>query len=210
MACVESSVQLAESMLRGYAAGAFAMAGAVDGGDGIHWFDPDPRAVLGRDGLYVSRSLRRTLDSGRFSTTIDRDTEGVIRACGESAEGREDTWLSPAFMAGVLVLVEQGWVHSAEAWRDGILVGGVYGVHMNGVFFAESMFSRPPAGRDASKVALVHLVEHCHGRGIELIDCQFLTEHLASLGFVEIAQSQWRTRLHAALMRPTVWMGHER
>ena len=206
MALVESPAQLAQAMLRGYAAGAFAM----DDGDGVHWYDPDPRAVLGLAGLHVSRSLRRTLDAGRFSVTMDRDTAGVIEACAASAQGREDTWLSPAFMAAVMVLVEQGWVHSVEVWREGALVGGVYGVHMNGVFFAESMFSRPPAGRDASKVALVHLVEHCQGRSIELIDCQFLTDHLASLGFVEIAQSQWRTRLHAALMCSTVWMGHER
>ncbi len=206
MVCVESPAQLAQAMLRGYAAGAFAM----DDGDGVHWYDPDPRAVLGPRGLHVSRSLRRTLDAGHFSITMDRDTAAVIRACAAPAQGREDTWLSPAFMAAVMVLIEQGWVHSVEVWREEVLVGGVYGVHMNGVFFAESMFSRPPVGRDASKVALVHLVEHCQGRGIELIDCQFLTDHLVSLGFVEISRSRWRTQLHAAMMTPTVWMGDER
>jgi len=192
---------LAEAMLHGYAVGAFAM-GDADGT--IEWYDPDPRAILGPDGLHVSRSLRRSLD-GRFVVTMDGAPEDVVRACAMRAPGREETWISEPFLEAVLVLLERGWVHTVEARRDGALVGGVYGVQMNGVFFAESMFSRLPAGTDASKVCLAHLWQHLDDRGIGLLDCQFLTPHLESLGFVEVPRSMWRRRLHDALMTHVSW-----
>ena len=110
-----------------------------------------------------------------------------------------------SFMAAVERLIADGWVHSVEAWRDGALVGGVYGIHMNGVFFAESMFSQPPAGTDASKVCLVHLERHLRARGIGLLDCQFLTPHLERMGFIEVPRSVWRGRLHDALLTPVAW-----
>ncbi|MCH2138385.1 MAG: leucyl/phenylalanyl-tRNA--protein transferase [Phycisphaerales bacterium] len=192
---------LAEAMLRGYAAGAFAM-GHPDGT--IEWFDPDPRAILGPQGVHVSRSLQRVVD-GRFDIRLDTDPTAVMVACSERAQGREDTWLTPVFMAAVERLIADGWVHSVEAWRDGALVGGVYGIHMNGVFFAESMFSQPPAGTDASKVCLVHLERHLRARGIGLLDCQFLTPHLERMGFIEVPRSVWRGRLHDALLTPVAW-----
>ena len=192
---------LAEAMLRGYAVGAFAM-GEEDGT--VAWYDPDPRAILGPDGLHVSRSLRRSLD-GRFSVMMDGASDDVIRACAVSAPGREETWISEPFLEAVLVLLEQGWVHTVEARLDGELVGGVYGVHMNGVFFAESMFSRPPQGTDASKVCLAHLWQHLEARGIGLLDCQFLTPHLARLGFIEVPHAMWRRRLHDALLTQVSW-----
>jgi leucyl/phenylalanyl-tRNA--protein transferase len=188
-------------MLRGYAVGAFAM-GDDDGT--IEWYDPDPRAILGPDGLHVSRSLRRSLD-GRFVVTLDGAPEDVVRACAMPAPGREETWISEPFLEAVLVLLERGWVHTVEARLDGALVGGVYGVQMHGVFFAESMFSRLPAGTDASKVCLAHLWQHLDDRGIGLLDCQFLTPHLASLGFVEVPRAMWRRRLHDALMTHVSW-----
>jgi leucyl/phenylalanyl-tRNA--protein transferase len=198
---MESAVELAQAMLHGYAQGVFAM----DEGEGIHWYDPDPRAVLGPNGLHISRSLRRSLNSGRFSVSIDQCTEAVIRACAMPTKGREETWISPAFLEAVLLLVDAGWVHSVSVHRAGELVGGVYGIHINGVFFAESMFSRPSQGTDASKVALVHLVEHCHHRGITLIDCQFLSDHLASLGFVEVTRANWHTALQQAIGQRADW-----
>ncbi|MCH2135747.1 MAG: leucyl/phenylalanyl-tRNA--protein transferase [Phycisphaerales bacterium] len=192
---------LAEAMLRGYAQGIFAM----DGPEGLGWYDPDPRAILGPEGLHVSRSLRQRVDSGRFELGMDGDPLAVIGLCARAGAPPEDTWITPLFHEALQILLGDGWVHSIEVHRDGALVGGLYGIHMNGVFFAESMVSLPPAGRDASKVALVKLVEHCHARGIDLIDCQFLSEHLASLGFIEVPRRQWRRRLHEALMTRASW-----
>ena len=199
-------------MLMGYQAGIFAMAAHPQAtADGtvtrtkVDWYDPDPRAILGPAGLHVSRSLQRVLRRGTFDVRMDGDVQAVVRACAASVPGREDTWISPVFEQAVLALTAQGHVHSVEAWRNGALVGGVYGIHLNGVFFAESMFSRPPEGRDSSKVCLVHLAEHLQARGINLFDCQFLTHHLAGLGFVEVARRSWRRQLKAALMHPKTW-----
>jgi leucyl/phenylalanyl-tRNA--protein transferase len=110
------------------------------------------------------------------------------------------------FEDALALLAKQGHVHTVEAWRAGELVGGLYGIHLNGVFFAESMFSRPPDGRDASKVCLVHLAAHLKARGINLLDCQFLSDHLEGLGFVEVSRRAWRRQLKAALMQQVTWM----
>ncbi len=173
---------LAAAMLQGYSEGLFAMA---DENGCIGWYDPDPRAILGPSGVHVSRSLRRAL-RGRFDVRFNYDPEAVIRACAEPGPGREDTWLSDTMIDALLVLLEAGWVHSVEAWRADELVGGVYGIAMGRVFFAESMFSRPPAGRDASKVCLVHLWQALQAAGINVLDAQYLTPHLVRMGFVEV------------------------
>jgi leucyl/phenylalanyl-tRNA--protein transferase len=157
------------------------------------WWSPDPRAVLPLGAMHQSRSLRRTRRSGRFGCTADRACAEVIDACGERVEG---TWITPEMRQAYVHLHEIGWVHSVEVWAGPRLVGGVYGVAIGGFFAAESMFHRE---RDASKVALAELVERLAGRGFTLLDVQFKTEHLASLGVVEIPRASYLAKLRAAL-----------
>jgi leucyl/phenylalanyl-tRNA--protein transferase len=159
----------------------------------VLWWSPDPRAVLPLGAMHQSRSLQRTRRRGRFTATADRACTEVIDACGERAEG---TWITPEMREAYVRLHELGWVHSVEVWADSRLVGGVYGVAVGGFFAAESMFHRE---RDASKVALAELVEHLAGRGFTLLDVQFKTEHLASLGVVEIARTTYLAKLRDAL-----------
>lgn len=160
----------------------------------IVWLHPDPRAVIPLDGFHVSRSLERSLRRVPFEVTVDRDFKGVMRACGERAE----TWITDDFLRVYADLHAEGGAHSLEVWLDGALVGGVYGVHLGGAFFAESMFHRVT---DASKVALLHLVKRMREKGFELLETQFLTPHLASLGAVEIRRTEYLRRLRSALLR---------
>jgi leucyl/phenylalanyl-tRNA--protein transferase len=163
--------------------------------DPVCWWSPDPRAIVPLDGFHVPRRLRRTIDSGRFTLTINRDFAGVIRGC---AEGRTDgTWITPEMIAAYETLHHMGHAHSVETWVDDALAGGIYGVALGGFFAGESMFTRR---RDASKVALAFLVEHLRRRGFLLVDIQFLTEHTARFGAVEIPRSDYLARLRHALM----------
>jgi leucyl/phenylalanyl-tRNA---protein transferase len=148
----------------------------------IHWYAPDPRAILEHEDLYISRSLRATLRKGIYEVRMDTAFEAVMRLCG----AREETWINEAFIATYTYLYYAGLAHSVEAWKDGVLVGGLYGVSLRGAFMGESMFSR---ATDASKVCLVALVEHLKKRGYVLHDTQFLTPHLESLGVTEIVNS---------------------
>lgn len=172
-----------------YRAGAFPMA---DGYGRVEFYRSDPRAVLELDALRVSKSLARVVRKGVYEIRVDHDFEAVVRACAD----REDTWISPEIIRAFIRFHESGHAHSVEAYRDGELAGGLYGVALGGAFMGESMFSRM---RDASKVCLVHLVERLKERGFVLLDCQIQNDHLASLGAVEIPDKEYARRLRDAL-----------
>ncbi len=203
-----------DGLLGAYAQGLFPM--GEPGGD-IHWFDPDPRGVipLGPGGLRVSRSLRQRVRSGVFEVTSDEAFGRVIRACAAPRPGRDggETWIDEPIVAVYGALHARGHAHSVEAWTrrcDGsrALVGGLYGVHLGGLFAGESMFSRPElGGTDASKVCLVHLVAHLRARGFTLLDTQFQNDHLARLGCVEIPRDDYLSQLESAISINPPWDG---
>jgi leucyl/phenylalanyl-tRNA--protein transferase len=170
--------------------------------DPMPWFSPDPRAIIELDRFHVPRRLARTCRSGRFEVTLDRDFAGVIRGCA-TADGRTGrTWLTPRMIRAYSRMFRLGHVHSVEAWHEGQLAGGLYGVAIGGLFAAESMFRRM---RDASKVALVHLLEHLKARGYQLLDIQQLTSATAQFGVIEIPRSEYLARLAKALQRPATF-----
>ena len=179
-------------LLKAYCSGYFPMADAGSGE--IQWYSPDPRAIFDLKKFHIPRSLSLTLKKKRFDTFFDRDYEAVMRHCAE----REETWISEGIVQSYLELYRLGFAHSVECWREEILVGGLYGVSIAGAFFGESMFS---IERDASKVALVCLVDRLKERGFELLDTQFLTPHLARLGAEEIPRKQYLARLEIALKK---------
>ncbi|PKQ13938.1 MAG: leucyl/phenylalanyl-tRNA--protein transferase [Alphaproteobacteria bacterium HGW-Alphaproteobacteria-1] len=180
-----------DMLLRAYAAGVFPMAEHRDDPE-VFWVDPKRRGVLPLDGFHVSRSLARRMRRGGYRVTLDADFTGVLDACAE----RADTWISAPIRAAYLELHALGNAHSLEVWADDALAGGVYGVTLGRAFFGESMFSRR---RDASKLALAHLVDHLRRCGFVLFDTQFLTDHLASLGAIEISRAAYHARLAEAL-----------
>jgi leucyl/phenylalanyl-tRNA--protein transferase len=162
------------------------------------WWSPDPRAIVPLDGLHVSRRLAQTLRQHRFRVTVDADFAAVIAGCAD--RGAEETWITPALRAAYERLHALGWAHSVEVWtRDGALAGGLYGVAVGGLFAAESMFH---TATDASKIALVALVQQCRAAGLELLDVQMPTPHLASLGAVTISRAEYLRRLAAVVERP--------
>lgn len=161
------------------------------------WWSPDPRAILPLDGFHASRSLARLRRQGRYRVTRDRDCPGVIAGCADRPEG---TWVTPAMRRAYERLHVLGWVHSVEVWDDRLaLVGGVYGVAIGRFFAAESMFHRAP---NASKIALAELVEWLAAERFELLDVQLATEHLRTLGVVEITRAAYLRRLAAAIAAP--------
>jgi len=172
-----------------YRAGAFPMA---DGYGRVELYRSDPRSVLELDSLRVSKSLGRVIRKGTYEVFVDRDFEAVIRACAD----REETWINAQIISAFVAFHRAGKAHSVEAYKDGELAGGLYGVALGGAFMGESMFSRM---RDASKVCLFHLVERLKERGYELLDCQIQNDHLARLGAVEIPESEYLRRLDLAL-----------
>jgi leucyl/phenylalanyl-tRNA---protein transferase len=178
-------------LLQGYATGIFPMADSRDAAE-LFWVEPRNRAVIPLDRFHVSRSLRRTLRSGRFNVTRDVDFRGVISACAE----REETWINAELERAMLALHGSGHAHSIEVWNGDDLVGGLYGVKLGRAFFGESMFSRM---RDASKVALAWLVARLNVGNFTLLDCQFMTEHLASLGAISVPRETYVALLSAAL-----------
>jgi leucyl/phenylalanyl-tRNA---protein transferase len=184
------SMRLTPALLeRAYRLGCFPM---PDEHDVIGWYQPDPRAVIPLEGFHVSRSLQRKLAKNVFAATFDQDFTAVMRGCAQ----RQPTWITPEFVAAYSHLHRLGKAHSVEVWRGAQLAGGVYGVHLGGAFFAESMFHTVT---DASKIALAKLVERLRERGFALLECQWLTPHLASLGAVEIPHKEYLRRLDAAL-----------
>jgi leucyl/phenylalanyl-tRNA--protein transferase len=182
-------------VIRAYAQGIFPMANRQGK---IHWYAPDPRAILEHDNLHVSRSLRATIRKGIYEIRIDTAFEKVMHCCGE----REETWINEEFLKTYTYLHTVGLAHSVEAWYENRLVGGLYGVALGGAFMGESMFSY---ATDASKVCLVALVEHLKRRGYVLHDTQFLTPHLASLGVTEIPRREYERRLQKALALSCTW-----
>jgi leucyl/phenylalanyl-tRNA--protein transferase len=178
-------------LIAAYAQGIFPM--ALEHGE-IGWFSPDPRGILPLDAFIVPKRLARVVRQGRFDIRIDTAFEAVMRAC---AEAREDgTWISDEILDSYVALHARGLAHSVEAWRGGALVGGLYGVHIGGAFFGESMFHRET---DASKVALVALVERLNTRGFSLLDTQWTTAHLSQFGAIEIPRDEYLRRLTAAM-----------
>jgi leucyl/phenylalanyl-tRNA--protein transferase len=190
-----------ELLLSAYCSGLFPMADPDYDGR-ISWYAPDPRAVLPLDGLHVSRSLGRTIRRRKFAVDVDREFETTMRMCAEPAPGRENTWISEELIGAYTELHERGYAHSVECWRDGELAGGLYGVAIGGAFFAESMFSR---ARDASKVALVHLVERLRAGRFVLLDTQMKTPHLVRLGVGVIPRATYEIRLARALTVSADW-----
>jgi leucyl/phenylalanyl-tRNA--protein transferase len=182
-------------LLRAYSIGLFPMAeSATD--QNIFWVDPDVRGIIPLDGLIVSKSLAKTIRSDRFEIRIDCDFDAVIDACAVCHGGREKTWINGRIRLLYRQLFDVGLVHTVESWTDGALVGGLYGVHLGAAFFGESMFYRKTG---ASKVALVHLVARLVKGGFRLLDAQFVTPHLASLGAVEVPKQAYRRTLADAM-----------
>ncbi len=182
-----------EVLLSGYMQGIFPM--AHDDGR-IYWYSPHPRAILPLDGLHVSQSLRRVIHRGLFEVRFNTAFEAVIAACAAPAPDREQTWISAEIQSAYIELHRLGFAHSVESWVGDELVGGLYGVSIRGFFAGESMFSRR---RDASKVALYHLVQRLRARGFRLLDVQFVTAHLLRLGAVEVSRRLYLARLRQAL-----------
>jgi len=171
----------------------------IDDPERVAWWSPDPRAVIDLERFHISRRLERTARSGQFETSVNRVFDQVVAGCATTGARAKATWITPALAAAYGELHRAGWAHSVEAWCEGTLVGGVYGVALNGVFCGESMFHRQ---RDASKVALVRLVERLRSRGFQLFDIQQLTPHTAQFGAYEIPRKAYLKRLAAALAHP--------
>lgn len=178
-------------LIRAYSAGVFPM--ALDDGQ-IGWFSPDPRGILPLEAFRIPSRLARVIRQGRFEVTIDREFAAVMRHCAERPD--DGTWISDEILASYIALHERGLAHSVETWQAGKLVGGLYGVHLGGAFFGESMFHRVT---DASKVALAALVERLQARGFTLLDIQWVTPHLSRFGAVEVPRREYLQRLQDAL-----------
>jgi leucyl/phenylalanyl-tRNA--protein transferase len=192
-----------ELMLRAYRAGLFPMAESRRG-DRLYWLDPERRGIIPLDGgFHLPKRLRRTVLAGPYRVTADADFATAIAGCAAPAPGREDTWINPEIEDLFLSLHRQGHAHSVEVWEGTTLVGGLYGVVLGGAFFGESMFSR---ARDASKVALVHLVARLRLSGFTLLDAQFLTEHLSQFGAHEIPRADYKRRLANAILAEADWL----
>jgi leucyl/phenylalanyl-tRNA--protein transferase len=186
-----------ENLLRAYAAGIFPMAEGRDD-PGLHWVDPRRRGILPLDGFHVSRSLSRRLRHWPHEVRINSDFLGVVQACAD----RPETWINAPILHLYRALHQAGFAQSLEVWEGNELVGGVYGVTLGSAFFGESMFSRRT---DASKVALVWLLDRLRAGGFTLFDTQFLTPHLASLGGVEITRAEYHRRLGEAIRKPATF-----
>ena len=184
-----------EILIRAYAAGIFPMSESRDDPT-IFWVDPKMRGILPLDDFHVSRSLRKTVRRKTFDVTFDQDFRAVIEACAETPRPDQGTWINDQIITAYTELHQLGLAHSVECWQDGRIVGGLYGVSINGAFCGESMFSHVP---DASKVALVHLVARLRLSGIRLLDTQFVTDHLKTFGAIEIPARHYLMRLEEAL-----------
>lgn len=192
----ESRVEITpEVLIKAYSVGIFPMAESADD-PSLFWVEPEARGIFPLDGLHVSRRLARTIRSNKYEVHVDRDFDAVIDACAAPAAGRASTWINKRIRRLYRALFDRRQCHTVEAWRDGRLVGGLYGVKIGGAFFGESMFHFE---RDASKVALVHLVARLKVGGFKLLDAQFMTPHLASMGAVEISRVEYQNLLAKAV-----------
>lgn len=190
-----------EVLLQAYAAGLFPMADSADDPN-LYWVEPHERGVIPLDGFHVPARLLRTIASNVFEIRIDSDFDAVIDGCAEAAPGREQTWINRRIRRLYGALFDGGHCHTVEVWREGQLVGGLYGVKLRGAFFGESMFHRE---RDASKVALVHLVARLRAGDFALLDTQFVTPHLARFGAIEIPRNDYLHCLQKALTYQSNW-----
>lgn len=184
-------------LLKAYSVGVFPMADRADAPD-VYWVEPRRRGILPLTNFHLPRSLAKLLRQERFRLTADTDFMGVMRACAQPAPGRTETWINEQIVRGYSGLHARGHAHSLECWEDGELVGGLYGVELGAAFFGESMFAKR---RDASKVALAHLVARLRAGGYLLLDTQFLTAHLARFGALEIGREPYRALLSGAVSR---------
>ncbi|MCC6736116.1 MAG: leucyl/phenylalanyl-tRNA--protein transferase [Bauldia sp.] len=184
-----------EVLLKAYAIGVFPMAESADD-PGLFWVEPELRGVLPLDAFHLPRRLARTVRQAPFEIRVDTDFGGVIDGCAASVEARPKTWINGRIRRLYARLFELGHCHTVEAWKDGELVGGLYGLALGGAFFGESMFTRET---DASKVALVHLVARLRAGGFTLLDTQFITEHLRRFGAVEIPRAEYQKLLERAV-----------
>jgi leucyl/phenylalanyl-tRNA---protein transferase len=193
-------------LLQAYRCGIFPMAEAADD-PALHWYEPKRRGILPLDAFHISRSLGKTVRANRFEVVADRDFDAVVAACAESAPGRENTWINATIRKLYRELFDIGHCHTIEAYENGLLVGGLYGVAISGAFFGESMFHR---ATDASKVALAHLVARLRRGGYRLLDAQFVTDHLSTFGAIDIDKSLYQVLLGQALTVTTydsTWLG---
>ncbi len=193
-------------LLRAYSIGLFPMAESAEA-TSLFWVDPEERGIIPLDALTIAKSLAKAVRSDRFAVTADRDFDAVVASCATRGGAGGDTWINGRIRRLYRELFDLGFAHSVECWRDGELAGGLYGVSLGGAFFGESMFHRE---RDASKVALIHLVARLRGGGYRLLDTQFVTPHLATLGAVAVPRRSYRVMLDLALsVQPeaAVWAG---
>jgi leucyl/phenylalanyl-tRNA---protein transferase len=182
-------------LIRAYASGVFPMSESADDPE-VFWVRPESRGVIPLNDFHMPRSLTKTIRQGRFDIRRDSDFDGVIDGCAEPRPGRRRTWINGPIREAYAELFRRGHCHTVEAWREGRLVGGLYGVSLGRAFFGESMFARE---RDASKVCLAHLVEHLKAQGFELLDTQFTTEHLKRFGAVDVPRGRYERILAEAL-----------
>lgn len=190
-----ASVLTPDLLLAAYAAGIFPMSDGADAAD-IYWVEPDERGIFPLDALQLPRRLARTIAADPFEVRVDSDFFGVIDNCAAARPDRDTTWINGEIRRLYGDLFAMGACHTVECWRDGVMVGGLYGVRIGGAFFGESMFHTVT---DASKVALAHLWARLIAGGFTLLDTQFITGHLASLGAIEIPRAEYRRRLQQAL-----------
>jgi len=182
-------------LLKAYASGVFPMAESASDPE-VFWVRPETRGIIPLDDFHIPKSLAKTVRQGRFDIRFDHDFAAVIDACAEERRERKSTWINAPIREAYVALHNRGHCHSVEAWREGRLVGGLYGVSLNRAFFGESMFSRET---DASKVCLVHLVERLRQRDFILLDTQFTTEHLKRFGAVDVPRGRYERLLDKAL-----------
>ena len=181
-----------EVLIKAYSVGIVPMAESADD-PSLFWVEPEARGVIPLNGgFHISRRLARTIRSNRFEVHVDRDFDAVIDACAAPAAGRDSTWINRRIRRLYRALFDRRQCHTVEAWRDGRLVGGLYGVKIGAAFFGESMFHFE---RDASKVALAHLVARLKVGGFKLLDAQFITQHLKSMGAAEISRVEYQNLL---------------
>jgi leucyl/phenylalanyl-tRNA--protein transferase len=184
-----------EVLLKAYACGIFPMAESAED-PALYWIEPEKRGIIPLDTFHIPSRLARTVRSGRFEIAVNRDFQGVLDGCAEPAPGRTRTWINARIRSLYCKLYDIGHCHSVEAYEDGVLAGGLYGVCLGRAFFGESMFHH---ARDASKVALVHLVARLKASGFTLLDTQFVTTHLTTFGAIEVPQQRYHKMLEASL-----------
>lgn len=162
----------------------------------LYWIEPQMRGIIPLETFHVSRSLAKTMRSGKFTVKVDTDFDAVIAGCAATKQGREKTWINTRIRELYGALFERGRCHTVEVYQNGVCVGGLYGIRIGGAFFGESMFHTV---RDASKIALTHLVERMRAGGFTLLDTQFTTQHLKSMGAIDIPREEYHQRLESAL-----------